>query len=82
MTKLKCYDCGGPMESKVLSTHPEVGRAGVVIFEEVPCEECPRCGRLYFKSEVTRLMDGVLNGEVQASGKAECLVHTFRGTAA
>jgi YgiT-type zinc finger domain-containing protein len=81
--RMKCYDCGRQMQSKVLVQYPRRREAtGPFIFEDVPCLECPKCGRKYFSEEVSRLMDDVMEGRVAATGRIEAPTYSLRGSAA
>jgi YgiT-type zinc finger domain-containing protein len=78
-----CVDCGNRMTHVVLEQLARQRRgAATVIFEDVPCLECPRCGQRYYDGPMMKLMEEVLDGRVAPTGKTEVATFSLRGKAA
>ncbi len=78
-----CVDCGSQMRPVLLDQliRQRRGRPPV-IFEEVPCLECPKCGQRYYDGPMMKAMEAVLDGRVSPTGKTEVATYSLKGKAA
>jgi len=63
----KCGICGGEVKEitiKYLERHPQ--ELGPVIFEDVPAQQCAKCGERFYPSEVALTMDSVIQKKIKA----------------
>lgn len=79
----QCVECGSELSQVVLRQYERRGKAtGLVIFEDVPAAECPRCGEQYFAADVSRLMDEVLRGGIKPTGSTPVATFSLRSPSA
>lgn len=58
---LLCIRCGATMESVVLPRYDRYPKSlGHIAFEDVPADQCPRCGELYFSAAVAKTMERII----------------------
>ncbi|MBU1599706.1 YgiT-type zinc finger protein [bacterium] len=61
---IRCYQCEGTMEKVILErytlTTPE---KGIVVFEHVPAEKCPKCGQITFSLQTIKKIELSLSRE-------------------
>ncbi|MDQ3814092.1 MAG: type II toxin-antitoxin system MqsA family antitoxin [Armatimonadota bacterium] len=55
--KFKCVYCGGTVRDSVTTNEYNWGGKHLVIFKNVPCGVCDRCGERYFEGTVEHQMD-------------------------
>lgn len=77
----RCAECGTELKDVVLGQVERRGQSvGLVIFEDVPARECPRCGEQYFSAQVSEQMETVLRGQVPPTGKTSVATFSLKAS--
>ena len=56
-----CIFCGGSLK-QANTDYIEKNDNHVILIKDVPCEECEQCGEKYFKDNIVKALEHILNG--------------------
>jgi len=62
----KCFFCGGKVAEEKVTVDYRWGEEFLAVFKNVPAGVCQVCGEQYFKSEIAKEMERVVQSEEEA----------------
>jgi len=82
MTKLNfCAVCGGELEYTVTPHFERYSKdVGVVAFEDVPAQQCQKCGEEFYSIKILKGIDRVIQQKIKAPKKLQIEIPLFPRT--
>ncbi len=62
----KCFFCGGKVVEQKITADYRWGEEFLAVFKNVPAGVCQVCGEQYFKSEIVKEMERVVQSKEEA----------------
>jgi YgiT-type zinc finger domain-containing protein len=62
----KCFFCGGKVAEEKVTVDYRWGEEFLAVFKNVPAGVCQVCGEQYFKAEIVKEMERVVQSEEEA----------------
>lgn len=76
--RILCVRCGEEMrQSTLLHYFLNTYNFETVVCQNVPIDECPNCGEIYFSSEVAELFESIRKESIRPSEKVKLEIPSY-----
>jgi len=76
-----CVFCGGRLAQSV-TDYIEKIENHIILIKDVPCDECEQCGETYFKNNIVKALERILNNIQHISSEITLTVIDYMKNAA
>jgi YgiT-type zinc finger domain-containing protein len=74
-----CLRCGGELRETVLEHYERWPKdMGLVVFEQVPAQECMECGEAYFDAATSKKMEEIIAGAAEPKGRISVPIYSIK----
>lgn len=76
---MRCVRCGGELQETVLEHYERWPReVGLVVFEDVPAQECMECGEVYFDPVTSQKMETLIVGATEPKERISVPIYSIK----